>query len=273
MLTMKNYRESAAYLREKIGDFVPEVMIVLGSGLGYLADTCEDGIRIAYSQIPYFKIPSVTGHAGELVFGTLSGKKVCLMNGRIHIYEGNTPEESAYAIRVLRLLGCKTIIMTNAAGGICEEFRPGDIMLIKDHIKFFPQTPLEGPNLDEFGPRFPDMTYPYCPELQDLARKSAKQIGLDLKEGVYFYAPGPQYETPAEIRAMRLLGGDSVGMSTVCENIAAVHCGMEVLAFSVITDMAAGILKKGITHEEIMAVADAAKEKFCKLILKCVENL
>lgn len=273
MLTIKEYQESAAYLREKIGDFEPEIMIVLGSGLGYLAGECEDGIHIPYHQIPHFKIPHVEGHAGELVFGSLQGKKVCLMNGRVHIYEGNTPEESAYAIRVLRLLGCRKVIMTNAAGGICTDYRPGDIMMITDHIKFFPQTPLEGPNLDEFGPRFPDMTYPYAPAFQKVARQAAKEIGLDLKEGVYFYAPGPQYETPAEIRAMRILGGDCVGMSTVCEDIAAVHCGMDVLAFSVITDMAAGMLDQGITHEEVMAVANQAKEKFSELILKCIEKL
>ncbi len=273
MLMMKEYQESAAYLREKIGTFAPEVMIVLGSGLGYLADMCEDGIRIAYSQIPHFKVPHVEGHAGELVFGRLLGKKVCLMNGRVHIYEGNTPEESAYAIRVLRLLGCRKVILTNAAGGINEAYRPGDIMMLTDHIKLFPQTPLEGPNLEEFGPRFPDMTFPYAPALQEVARQAAREIGMDLKEGVYFYATGPQYETPAEIRAMRILGGDSVGMSTVCEDIAAVHCGMDVLAFSVITDMAAGMLNQGITHEEVMAVADQAKEKFSELILKCVEKL
>lgn len=273
MYTIKEYKQSAEYIKGIIGNFVPDVMIILGSGLGYLADTCDNGIKIKYKDIPHFKTPSVEGHVGELVFGTLKGKNVCLMKGRIHIYEGNTPEESSYAIRVLKLLGCNTVIMTNAAGGINESYNQGDIMLILDHIKLFPQTPLEGPNIDEFGPRFPDLSNAYSKKLASIARNSAKKIGIDLKEGIYFYATGPQYETPAEIRAMRILGGDAVGMSTVCEDITAIHCGMEVLAFSVITDLAAGILDTAITHEEIIAAANAAKEKFSNLILSCIEDI
>lgn len=273
MLTMKDYQESADYIKEKIKDFSPEIMIVLGSGLGFLADECQDAVTLPYQDIPHFRTTSVEGHTGALIFGRLCGRRVMLMQGRIHIYEGYTAEESAYAVRVAKLLGIRLLLLTNASGGINPSYQQGDLMLITDHIKMFSPTPLWGPNLSEFGPRFPDMTQAYSKRLLDVARTASQKTEISIQEGVYFYAPGPQYETPAEIHAMRILGGDAVGMSTVNETIAAVHCGMEVLGFSVITDMASGMSGQTITHEEVMAAAAKAQARFSKLILSCIEMM
>ena len=195
--------------------------LVLGSGLGYLGDLVENPIAVPYTAIPHFKTSTAPGHKGQLVFGTLAGQPVAVMQGRVHHYEGYSYEEVSYAVRVLRLLGCQTLLVTNAAGGVNWNFKAGDLMLITDQIKIFMESPLRGENLPEFGPRFPDASYLYTPKLQDLARQQARRLDLHLREGVYMYFPGPQYETPAEVRMARILGADAVGMSTAPEVITA----------------------------------------------------
>lgn len=273
MFPITTYQEAADFLRQKTGDFAPEMLVVLGSGLGYLAEQCAQAVTVPYADIPHFTASTVAGHAGALTFGVLAGRRVMLMQGRMHMYEGNSPEQSALAVGVARLLGARVLLLTNAAGGICLGFHEGDIMLIRDHINMFAATPLWGQNCDALGVRFPDMSRAYTPRLQQVARDAAAQEEIDLREGVYLYAPGPQYETPAEIRAMRVLGGDAVGMSTVNETIAAVHCGMEVLGLSLITDMAAGVKDAPITHEDVMAIAARAQTRFTRLALRCVAML
>ena len=271
--TFAQYQESADFLRSKLGSFQPKVAMVLGSGLGYLGDVVENPIVVPYGEIPHFKASTAPGHKGQLVFGTLAGKPVAVMQGRMHHYEGYSYEEVSYAVRVLRLLGCDTLFVTNAAGGVNWKFKAGDLMLITDQIKIFMESPLRGENLPEFGVRFPDSSYLYTPALQNLARQQARKLDLDLKEGVYMYFPGPQYETPAEIRMARTLGADAVGMSTVPEVITAAHCGMQVLGFTLVSNMAAGVLNQPLSEEEVLEAAAAAREKFSKLLLACLENL
>ena len=212
--TFEQYQASADTIRSRLGGFVPEVALVLGSGLGFLGDVVENAIAVPYGDIPHFKASTAPGHQGRLVFGTLAGRPVAVMQGRMHHYEGYTYEETAYAVRVLRLLGCAHLGVTNAAGCVRTDWQAGDLMLITDQIKLFSESPLRGENLPQFGPRFPDASHLYTPRLQALAREVAAAQGLPLREGVYFYCFGPQYETPAEIRAVRALGGDAVGMST-----------------------------------------------------------
>ena len=271
--TFEQYRQSADSIREKIGSFRPKVAMILGSGLGYLGDIVEDGIAIPYGDIPHFKASTAPGHKGQLVFGTLSGQPVAVMQGRMHHYEGYEFDEVAYAVRVLRLLGCDTLIVTNAAGCVRTDWDAGDLMLITDHIKLFSESPLRGQNLPEFGVRFPDVSRLYTPRLQQVARQTAAEQGIPLREGVYFYCFGPQYETAAEVRAVRVLGGDAVGMSTAPETIVAGHCGMEVLGFTLLSNMAAGILDQPLSEEEVLAAAAEAREKFSKLVLGCLEKL
>lgn len=271
--TFAQYQESADYLKSKLGGFVPKVAMVLGSGLGYLGDEVTDPIVVPYGEIPHFKHSTAPGHKGQLVFGTLAGQKVAVMQGRMHHYEGYSYEEVGYAVRVLRLLGCDTLFVTNAAGGVNWNFKAGDLMLITDQIKPFLESPLRGENLPEFGPRFPDSSYLYTPALQDLARKQARRLDIDLKEGVYIYFPGPQYETPAEVRMARLLGGDAVGMSTAPEVIIAGHCGMQVLGITLVSNMAAGVLPQPLSEEEVLEAAAAARDKFSGLLLACLEHL
>lgn len=271
--TFTDYQESAAYLRDRIDDFVPKALMVLGSGLGELGDRVESPIVVPYVEIPHFVASTAPGHKGQLVFGWLAGRPVAVMQGRMHHYEGYSYEEASYAVRVLRLLGADTMLVTNAAGGVNTDFHAGDLMLITDQIKLFMESPLRGENVREFGTRFPDSSYLYTPKLQVLAREVAQRQGLSLHEGVYMYFPGPQYETPAEIRLARLLGADAVGMSTVPEVIVAGHCGMEVLGITLITNMAAGILPQPLSEEEVLTAAAAAKEHFSALILSCLEGL
>ena len=271
--TFAQYQESADYLKSKLGGFVPKVAMVLGSGLGYLGDEVTDPIVVPYGETPRFKHSTAPGHKGQLVFGTLAGQKVAVMQGRMHHYEGYSYEEVGYAVRVLRLLGCDTLFVTNAAGGVNWNFKAGDLMLITDQIKPFLESPLRGENLPEFGPRFPDSSYLYTPALQDLARKQARRLDIDLKEGVYIYFPGPQYETPAEVRMARLLGGDAVGMSTAPEVIIAGHCGMQVLGITLVSNMAAGVLPQPLSEEEVLEAAAAARDKFSGLLLACLEHL
>ncbi len=271
--TFADYQKSADVLRSRIGDFVPKVLMVLGSGLGFLGDIVEEAVAVPYGDIPNFKVSTAPGHKGRLVFGKLRGVNVAVMQGRMHHYEGYSYEEVAYAVRVLRLLGCDTLIVTNAAGCTNEAWNVGEIMLITDHIKFFLESPLRGENLPEFGTRFPDMSHVYTPALQEVARQSARELGMTLREGVYMYFPGPQFETPAEVRAARLLGGDAVGMSTAPEAIAAAHAGMDILGFTLLSNMAAGILDQPLSGEEVNAAAEAARERFSQLILKCLGKM
>ena len=273
MIPFTHYQESADALRAKIGDLQPEVLMILGSGLGYMGDIVEDPIVVPYGEIPHFKVSTAPGHKGQLVFGTLGGKKVAVMQGRMHHYEGYSLEEIGFPVRVLKLLGCPAMVVTNAAGGVNTGFSVGDIMLITDHIKLFLDSPLRGRNLPEFGTRFPDVSYLYTPALQAIARESAKELGIQLREGVYMYFPGPQFETPAEVRMARVLGADAAGMSTVPEAIVAGHCGMQVLGFTLVTNMAAGVLDQPLSGEEVNEAAEAAREKFSKLLLACLTKM
>jgi purine-nucleoside phosphorylase len=272
-IPFSHYEESARTIRAKIGSFRPKVMMILGSGLGYLGDLVEDAIRVPYGDIPHFPVSTAPGHKGQLVLGTLAGQAVAVMQGRTHHYEGYSYEEVSYAVRVLRLLGAETLLVTNAAGCINTRWQAGDLMLITDQIKFFLESPLRGENLPEFGCRFPDSSHLYTPELQEVARKVAAEQGVTLREGVYMYFPGPQYETPAEIRAARILGGDAAGMSTAPEVIVAAHCGMKVLGFSLLSNMAAGILNQPLSEQEVLDAAEAGRDKFSKLVLGCLEEL
>ena len=271
--TMEQYEESAQAIRARLKGFVPKVAMVLGSGLGFLGDQVEDPVAIDYHDIPHFKTSTAPGHKGRLVCGMLDGQRVAVMQGRMHHYEGYSYEEVSYAVRVLRLLGCDTLVVTNAAGCVRQDWHAGELMLITDQIKMFSPSPLRGENLPQFGPRFPDASHLYSPRLQQLARDAARELGLTLREGIYFYCYGPQYETPAEIRAARILGGDAVGMSTAPEVITAGHCGMEVLGFTLVSNMAAGVLPKKLSEEEVLEAAAAARDRFSSLVLACLEHL
>ena len=273
MNTMEHYRASAQAVQARLGGFTPKVAMILGSGLGFLGDEVEEPVAIDYRDIPHFKASTAPGHKGRLVFGTLEGQPVAVMQGRMHHYEGYSYEEVSYAVRVLRLLGCDTLIVTNAAGCVNTSWQAGDLMLITDQIKMFSQSPLRGENLPQFGTRFPDASHLYTPRLQELARNTAKELGIPLREGVYFYCYGPQYETPAEIRAARILGGDAVGMSTAPEVIVAGHCGMEVLGLTLLSNMAAGILDQPLSEQEVLDAAGAAQEKFSGLVRACLKKL
>ena len=273
MIPFEHYQQSADYIRSKIRDFQPEILMILGSGLGQFGDLVADPIFVPYPEIPHFRHSTAPGHRGRFVFGRLAGKNVAVMQGRIHLYEGYTPEEAVYGVRVMKLLGVKTMIVTNAAGAVNTAYRPGEITLISDHILLFPRSPLTGPNEERFGARFPDMSKVYTPALRTLAKQAAAEVGVRLNEGVYMYFPGPQYETPAEIRAARTLGADMAGMSTVPEAIAARHCGMDILGFSLATNMAAGILDQPLSEEEVLETGEACKEQFSRLMLKILEMM
>ena len=246
---------------------------MLGSGLGFLGDQVEDPIFMRYADIPHFHASTAPGHEGRFVFGTLCGKRVAVMQGRMHCYEGYTMEDAAYAVRVIRLLGAKTMIVTNAAGAVNTDYQAGDLMLISDHIKLFDFGPLWGPNIEEFGTRFPDMSNVYSPRLRALAKEVAREQELTLQEGVYMYFPGPQFETPAEVRAARILGADAVGMSTAPEAIAAAHCGYEILGVTLCANMAAGVLPQPLSGEEVNEMAEQSAPHFSSLILGCLERL
>lgn len=271
--TFAQYQESAEYIRSKIGDFTPKAAMVLGSGLGFMGDVVKDPIVVPYKEIPHFKASTAPGHKGQLVFGYLEDKPVAVMQGRMHHYEGYSFEDVSYAVRVLRLLGADTLIVTNAAGCVRTDWQAGDLMLITDHIKMFSESPLRGENMPEFGVRFPDASSLYTPALRTLAREAAAELGIELREGVYFYCYGPQYETPAEVRAARILGGDAVGMSTAPEVIVAGHCDMQVLGFTLLSNMAAGILDQPLSEQEVLDAAEACKDKFSRLVLACLKKL
>ena len=268
---LNTIKSSADFIKGKIGG-EPQIAIILGSGLGGLVDHFGDTVEINYSDIPEFPQATVTGHAGKLVYGTLSGKRVLAMQGRFHYYEGYDISKVVFHIRVFRLLGIRNLLVTNAAGGINTGFKQGAIMLITDHISFFAPSPLRGRNIDEFGTRFPDMTNAYDRDLLEIARRSAKEAGVDVVEGIYAFTQGPMFETPAEIRALRVMGADAVGMSTVPEVITAHHAGMKVMGISCITNMAAGIMGQELNHEEVLDTTRKAEEKFVRLVKCIVEN-
>lgn len=244
----------------------PRVGLILGSGLGALAEEVENAVSISYEDIPHFPVSTVEGHDGKLVIGTLQGQAVVIMQGRFHLYEGYELSSVTFPIRVMKKLGVETIIVTNAAGGVNESYKVGDLMVIRDHINFTCQNPLIGPNDPEFGERFPDMSTAYDLDLQKLAHEIAQEQGQKLKEGIYMGLLGPTYETPAEIRMIRKLGGDAVGMSTVPEVIVARHAGIRILGISCITNMAAGILPQPLTHTEVYETANRVKPIFAGLI-------
>jgi len=265
-------QQSAQYILEK-GQMKPEIGLILGSGLGVLADEIENPVAIPYAEIPNFPVSTVQGHAGQLVIGTLEGKTVIAMQGRFHYYEGYTMETVTFPVRVMKLLGVEKLIVTNAAGGVNKEFKPGDLMLITDHINFMGDNPLIGANDERFGPRFPDMSKAYDHEFQAIARNVAKKLGIAIQEGVYFGLTGPTYETPAEIRMVRILGGDAVGMSTVTESIVANHCSMRVLGISCITNMAAGILDQPLDHGEVIETTEKVKSTFLRYVKELVKTI
>ncbi|MGH9459408.1 MAG: purine-nucleoside phosphorylase [Thermoanaerobaculia bacterium] len=256
---------AVAFIREKSPER-PEVGIILGSGLGAFADAIEADVVIPYSEIPDAPVSAVAGHAGRLILGRAGGKRVAAMQGRVHYYEGFEVEDVIFLPRVLGRLGIGTAIVTNAAGGINESYEPGDLMLIADHLNFFGANPLRGRNLEELGPRFPDMTEIYPKRLRDLAREVGAREGVALREGVYVGLSGPAYETPAEIRAYRLLGADATGMSTVPEAIVFAHMEIPVLGISCITNMAAGILPQKLTHDEVLETTARVEEAFVRLM-------
>ena len=268
--TYEKLQKSLASIR-KVTDFKPEIGITLGSGLGGLAEKIDKVCEISYKDIEGFPVSTVSGHDGRFIFGTLSGKKVVVMSGRVHFYEGYRMEEVVTPVRIMGLLGAKTVLLTNAAGGINLDFKPGDLMMLTDHISLFVQTPLLGQNADELGPRFPDMSTVYDRRLQEKIRHAAVATGVNLKEGVYVQLTGPSYETPAEIRMLRKMGADAAGMSTVVEAIAANHMGLSVAGISCITNMAAGISDQPLNHEEVKATADMVKEKFEKLVMEFIK--
>jgi purine-nucleoside phosphorylase len=262
-----NFGPAAQYIKQKIGGKSPKIAIILGSGLGVLAEDIENAVKIPYGEIPGFPVSTVSGHAGELIIGTINNVNIIAMNGRVHYYEGHSIEEVIFPIRIFALLGIKNLILTNAAGGINTGYVPGSFMVIKDHINFSGVSPLRGKNLDEFGVRFPDMSEVYNKELTEKMKAAVYNNTQKRYEGVYAYMQGPSYETPAEIRMLRTLGADAVGMSTVPEAIVARHCGINVVGVSCVTNMAAGISKVALSHEEVKITADKAKEQF-KTIIK-----
>lgn len=260
------------YIKKRI-PFKPQIGLILGSGLGVLATEVSDAAFVPYSDIPRFPVSTVEGHKGRFVLGTLAGKKVIAMQGRFHFYEGYSLKDVTRPVRVMKALGVRTFIVTNASGGINETFSPGDLMLISDHLNMTFQNPLTGPNVSDWGPRFPDLSEAYDKELRALAKRVAEKEGISLQEGVYAGVTGPSYETPAEIRMLRKLGADAVGMSTVPEVIVARHSGMKVLGISCITNMAAGILNEPLSHQEVVQTAERVRNTFSSLVKRVVAEI
>jgi len=269
---IKEINEAVEFIKSKYKT-EPFVGIVLGSGLGSFADEIDVECEIMYTNIPHFPVSTVEGHSGKLIFGNLSGKKVVAMAGRFHYYEGYTTQEVVFPIRVLKYLGIKTLVISNAAGGLNTSYKVGDLMIIKDHISMLTINPLLGKNEIELGPRFPDMSEPYKNYLIEKAKRIARDNNIDLKEGVYAGVTGPTFETRAEYKMLNLLGGDAVGMSTVQEVIAAVHLGLPVFAMSVITDVGIREEENTITHEEVLQAAKEAEPKLTLIFKQLIKQL
>ena len=272
-MTVKEQLDACcAFVSERI-DFQPEIALILGSGLGGFAEKIEVKQTLDYKDIPGFPVSTVWGHAGRFVFGFCDGVPVAVMQGRVHMYEGYTPQEAVLPVRLLHALGAKVLFLTNAAGGIQPGMKAGEFMLITDQISSFVPSPLRGENIDTLGVRFPDMSAVYSPRLQKIIRKVAVNADIPLKEGVYVQTVGPAYETPAEIRMFRLLGADAVGMSTAIEAIAARHCGMEICGVSCISNLAAGISPHPLSHEEVKEAADKAAPQFEQLVRQSIAEI
>ncbi len=265
-------QETANWLNERARE-KPVVALILGSGLGELADTLPERVALPYEEIPHFPTSSVEGHAGNMVFGEFSGRYVVIMQGRVHYYEGWEPDEITFPIRVFGAMGIERVLITNSAGGINPDFKPGDLMLITDHLNLTGYSPLRGENDDRFGPRFPDMSEAYDPEMRQTIIAAAREMNIPLKSGVYAGMAGPSYETPAEIRMLAKIGGDAVGMSTVPETIVANHMGLKVGGVSCISNLAAGISERKLSHAEVKATANLVRETFASLVQKTVELL
>ena len=261
--------EAVNYIRTRV-ETDPDVGIILGSGLGNLAYNIENPVEISYADIPYFQTSTVKGHEGKLIFGKIYGKDVVAMKGRLHYYEGYSMQDIAFPLRVLTMLGISTLIVTNAAGGINKKFKVGDIMLITDHLNMSGKSPLMGKNSEMFGPRFPSMNNIYSPELIKEVKDIASKLKITLQEGVYAFMPGPQYETPAEVKMLSMLGADAVGMSTVPEVIVAAHSGMNVLGISCITNATGA---EEISHQEVLEVVDNASETLTALVIEIISKL
>lgn len=268
---LKKIQQTTDYLKRQIGTNIPKVVIVLGSGLGQLANDIEEAQAIPYSEIPNFAISTVAGHAGNLIIGKICGQRILAMQGRFHYYEGYDMKIVTFPMRVFAALGIKTAMLSNAAGGVNPNFHPGDVMMITDHINLFPENPLRGKNLDDFGPRFPDMTHAYDAELMNVARNVAKENNIDLKEGVYLGNQGPTFETPAEYRFFLAAGADAVGMSTVPEVIVAAHSGMRVFALSVITN--SGLSGQVNNHEDVQKQANNTEPIMTTLFKGIIQSL
>ncbi|HEY0172322.1 MAG TPA: purine-nucleoside phosphorylase [Pyrinomonadaceae bacterium] len=271
--TLYERAEHAARFLRSRADTDVRVALVLGSGLGAFADDLEEAVAVPYSEIPGFARPTVEGHAGRLVIGRVGPLAVAAMQGRFHFYEGYTLEEVTFPVRVLALLGAKSLVLTNAAGGLNNSYEQGSLVLISDHLNLMGTNPLLGRNDERFGPRFPDMTEVYDREYQEAAIAESREMGLELRRGVYAALTGPSYETPAEIRMLRLLGADAVGMSTVPEAIVARQMGLRVLGLSCITNMAAGVLDKPINHEEVIETGERVRETFAGLLRRVIPKL
>ena len=271
---MKKITEAADFLKGKLGDLRPEIGIVLGSGLGKFGESIDPIVVIPYSQIPNFAKSTAIGHKGNFIFGRLAGKYVCAMQGRFHFYEGYTMDKVTLPIRVMALLGIKTLFVSNAAGGINPRFSVGDLMIIEDHINLMPN-PLIGKNLEAFGTRFPDMSCAYDLELSAKAQAIAAQLGIKLQKGVYLANTGPTYETPAEIRFYTSIGADAVGMSTVAEVIVARHCGLRVFGMSIITNAANSFVSEDNLNDgaDVVRIADAAADKMSQIFTELVKSI
>ncbi len=263
----EDYVRAAEAVRART-DVEPEFLLILGSGLGFIGELVKDATVVPYADIPGFKASTAPGHKGMLVLGALCGKRVMIMQGRMHRYEGYEPAEIGFPVRVARLLGASSMLVTNAAGILNTEFNIGELMLLSDFLNFSQASPLAGPNIPEFGVRFPDVGNVFDKSYRALAKEAAAALDLTLREGVYCHALGPQYESHAEIRAFRMLGGDAVGMSTVPESITAAHCGMRTLGISLLCNYAAGITENPVTEEEVLEAAERAKPYFSALVME-----
>lgn len=273
MFKYEEYEKSANYIKSKMDGRNPKIAIVLGSGLGVISEEIENKVVINYKDIPNFPVSTVAGHAGELIIGTIAGKEVIAMNGRFHYYEGYDLKEATFPVRVFKLLGIETLILTNAAGGINTSYNAGEFMVINDYLSFFAESVLRGPNLEEFGERFTDMSETFDKELSEKMKNIIEEKAGVAHAGVYAYMKGPTYETPAEIRALRTMGADAVGMSTAPEAVVAHHCKMKCVAVSCITNMAAGVLDEKLSHEDVKNTAEKVKHTFKQIIKEFIEKL
>ncbi|MGP4040490.1 purine-nucleoside phosphorylase [Gracilibacillus sp. D59] len=269
---MNQLADATTYLKDKIKT-QPKIGLILGSGLGMLADEIENPTKIKYEEIPGFPVSTVEGHAGQLVIGNLQGVDVIAMQGRFHYYEGYGLDAVTFPVRVMKELGIDKLLVTNAAGGVNRSLEPGDLMLISDHINNTGQNPLIGENISEHGVRFPDMSTAYDRQLQQIAKQAAEKLNITLKEGVYVWNTGPSYETPAEIRMLETIGGDAVGMSTVPEVTVARHAGIKCVGISCISNMAAGILDQPLTHDEVIETTEKVRESFLQFVKQLIQDI